>query len=106
MQASDYGILAIAIALALLEGTHATAVDAIRRARPEVLADFGRTGPGYYFFRAYQGSPAYRKALLSGQLRAEFASPPELSRLLEVERFLWYAFWFVVLGELLVGWLL
>ena len=89
----DYAILLIALLLATLEGTHGAAVEELRRAKPELLNGLGRTGPGYYFFRAYQGSPRYRQALLSGELHAAVAGSRRLVHLLTAECILWYSMW-------------
>ena len=92
----DYAILFFAVLFATLEGTHGAAVQEIRRSRPELLNGFGSTGPGYYFFRAYQTSPRYRQALLSGELHSKAAGNRELLRLLTAERLLWYSQWVAV----------
>jgi hypothetical protein len=93
LNGTDWWLLSVAVLLALLEGTHATAVEEIGRKAPEVLAGLGRTGPGYYFFRVFQTHSAYRKALSSGQLEAKLQSHPRILRLLIAERALWLAVW-------------
>ena len=92
----DYAIILVVLLAAILEGTHGAAVQEMRRVKPELLNALGRTGPGYYFFRAYQSSPQYRQALISGALLAEVAGSRQLVRLLTVERLLWYAIWVAV----------
>ena len=101
----DYAILAFVIALALLEGTHAQLVQGIAKAKPELLRELGRTGPGYWFFGAYRVAPNYRRFLFSGRLKAELSSCPKLLNLLLAEQILLYVVWlpivYLVLLEVL-----
>ena len=73
---TDYLALVFIVA-ALLEGTHAALVQAIRSKRPELLGELGPTGPGYYFFGLFAFEPAYRRSL---GLRLSLLWFPRLSK--------------------------
>ena len=103
MSGTEWWILSIAILFALLEGTHAAAVEEMGRTAPEVLAGLGRTGPGYYFFNIFQAHPAYRKALLSGQLQTKLQRQSRILRLLTAERALWHAIWIIFAAGVVFG---
>lgn len=97
----DYKIAIVLLALALLEGVHASLVQEIKTAKPQLHATLGQTGPGYYAFGLFCFAPRYRKSLLSGQLKSELSGLPKLSMICQLEYLLWYATW-LVLGVVVV----
>jgi hypothetical protein len=95
-------ITAVVLVISLLEGIHVTLVREIAKAKPALLEQLGRVGPGYYFFGLFWFAPAYRSRLTSGQLKAELAEYPALRRLAGAELFLWYAMWAVIAAAVII----
>jgi len=98
----EYKVIAILLAIALLEGVHVTLVREIGRVKPALLEQLGRVGPGYYFLGLFWLAPAYRRRLTSGQLKTELAEYSTLRRLAGAELFLWYAMWLVVAAAFII----
>jgi hypothetical protein len=85
----DLKVIIVVVTLALFAGTHATLIQGIRQSAPNLVPKLGWFGP-LYWLGLFWWRPAYRRFLNGGQFDAELSAHPNLLRLAQAERLLWY----------------